>query len=174
MNLLWLDMEMSGLEVERERILEVAAIATDLDFNELETYHAVVRQPRETLDGMDEWNRRHHGQSGLTEQVLAVGREQAEVEQELVRFVHRRFGEPAILAGNTIGQDRAFINRHMPSLARCLHYRMLDVSSWKILMNEKFNVRYEKKNAHRAVDDVRESIAELKAYLACVGTPEKV
>jgi oligoribonuclease len=166
--LLWLDMEMSGLDVERERILEVAAIVTDLDFREIEDYHAVVRQPRETLERMDDWNRKHHGASGLTEQVLASGRDQEEVERELVALVRRRIGEPAVLAGNSIGQDRLFINKYMPEFAKSLHYRMLDVTAWKVIMNAKFGVKYEKKNAHRAVDDIRESIAELQLYLAQV------
>lgn len=163
--LLWLDMEMSGLDVEKERILEVAAIVTDLDFREIETYHAIVKQPREVLDRMDDWNRKHHGESGLIEQVLTVGRDERDVENELIGIVNRRFGEPAVLAGNSISQDRSFINRYMPQLARALHYRMLDVTAWKILMNEKFSVKYEKKNAHRAVDDIRESIAEMQLYL---------
>lgn len=172
-NLLWLDMEMSGLDVSREVILEVAAIVTDLDFRELEEYHAIVRQPREVLERMDSWNRKHHGESGLTEQVLTVGRDEREVEKELCKLVERRFGEPAVLAGNSIGQDRNFINKYMPELAKRLHYRMLDVTAWKILMNEKFGVKHEKKNAHRAVDDIRESIAEMKLYLSHVTPPPK-
>ena len=168
--LLWLDMEMSGLDVEKEAILEVAAIATDIEFKELASFHAIIAQPRRFLDGMDDWNRKHHGASGLTEQVLTAGRPQAEVEAELIAFARLHAGDEITLAGNSIGQDRAFINRHMPAFANILHYRMLDVTAWKIMMNARFNVRYEKKNAHRAVDDIRESIAEMNAYLALVKT----
>ena len=172
--LLWLDMEMSGLDVEKERVLEVAAVVTDLDFRELEEYHAIVAQPRETLDRMDDWNRKHHRDSGLTELVLTIGRAEADVERELIKLVDRRFpAEPVVLAGNSIGQDRLFINRYMPAFAKRLHYRTLDVTAWKILMVEKFGVKHEKKNAHRAVDDIRESIEEMKAYLSYVHVPAR-
>lgn len=167
--LLWIDMEMTGLEVEREVVIEVAAIVTDLDFKELDTYHSVVKQPTEYLDRMDDWNKNHHGASGLTA-LVPTGREPQQVEDDLLKLIAKHFSEPAVIAGNSIGQDRLFINRYFTRLAGKLHYRMLDVTSWKILMNGKFGVRYEKKNNHRAVDDIRESIAELKHFLQFVKT----
>lgn len=162
--LLWIDMEMTGLDVEREVVIEVAAIVTDLKFNELETYHAVVKQPQEYLDRMDDWNKEHHGASGLTAQV-PTGREPGLVEEDLIKLVNKHFTERPVLAGNSIGQDRLFINKHFRRFAATLHYRLLDVTSWKVMFDALYGLKYEKKNAHRAVDDIRESIAELKFYL---------
>jgi oligoribonuclease len=166
--LLWIDMEMTGLDVEKEVIIEVAAIVTDLEFNEIDTYHAVIKQPQEFLDRMDAWNTEHHGESGLTAQV-ANGKDPALVEHELLAMISKHFGnnnkERPIIAGNSISQDRLFIAKYMQSLNAALHYRMLDVSSWKIIFNEKFKIKYEKQNTHRALDDIRESISELKFYL---------
>ncbi len=166
--LLWLDMEMTGLDVDKEVIIEVAAIVTDLDCKELDTYHAVVKQPQEFLDRMDSWNTEHHGESGLTA-LVPSGKEPSLVEHELLALISKHFGnsnkDRPILAGNSIGQDRLFINKYMKSLGTALHYRMLDVSSFKIVFSEMFKIKYEKENTHRALDDVRESIAELKFYL---------
>lgn len=162
---LWIDMEMTGLDVEKEVIIEVAAIVTDLDFNELDTYHAVVKQAQEHLDRMDAWNTEHHGASGLTA-LVPSGKESSVVEQELMALSKKHFGkERPIIAGNSISQDRLFIDKYMIKLSDLLHYRMLDVSSWKIIFNEKLKIKYEKKNTHRALDDIRESISELKFYL---------
>lgn len=166
--LLWIDMEMTGLNPEKEVIIEVAAIITDFDLKEIATYHAIVKQPQSYLDGMDEWNTTHHGKSGLTAAV-PNGREPSLVESELIALIDREMGsEPAIIAGNSISQDRAFINKHFLTLAARLHYRMLDVTAWKIMMNEKYSVKYAKKGAHRAIDDIRESLDEMKLYLAQV------
>jgi len=163
--LLWIDMEMTGLNPEKEVIIEVAAIITDFNLREIATYHAVVKQPQSYLDGMDEWNTTHHGDSGLTAQV-PNGRQPSLVEDDLLALVDKVMGsEPAIIAGNSIGQDRAFINRHFTRLAARLHYRMLDVTAWKIMMNDRFGVKYKKKGAHRAIDDIRESLAEMQLYL---------
>jgi oligoribonuclease len=163
--MLWLDMEMTGLDVEREVPIEIAAIICDLEFNELETFHAIVKQPQEFLDRMDAWNTEHHGNSGLTAAV-ATGVEPARVERDLIQFVDRHFqGESAILCGNSINQDRVFINKYFPAFARRLHYRMLDVTAWKVVFQSKFNLKFEKKNTHRAIDDIRESIGELRFYL---------
>jgi len=163
-NLLWIDMEMTGLDVTREVIIEVAAIVTDVELNELDTYETVVQQPQSYLDAMDEWNTKHHGQSGLTAKVPS-GREPALVESDLIGLVDKHFTEKPILAGNSIAQDRLFIDRHMPRLAARLHYRMLDVTSWKIMMNARFGLEFDKKKSHRALDDIRESLGELKFYL---------
>lgn len=162
--LLWIDMEMTGLDVEKEVVIEVAAIVTDVQLKELDTYHAVVKQPQDYLDRMDDWNKHHHGSSGLTAQV-PHGREPRLVEDDLLALVNKHFIEPAVIAGNSIGQDRLFINKYFTRLASKLHYRMLDVTSWKIMMNERFGVRHSKQNTHRALDDIRESIGELAFYL---------
>jgi oligoribonuclease len=166
-NLLWIDMEMTGLEVEKEVVIEVAAIVTGADLKEIATYHAIVKQPQEFLDRMDSWNKEHHGASGLTIQV-PNGKDPAQVESEMLALIATHFKEPAIIAGNSISQDRSFINRYFPGLAAKLHYRMLDVTSWKIMMNARFGLKYPKKNTHRAVDDIRESIAEMEYYLSHV------
>jgi oligoribonuclease len=168
--LLWVDMEMTGLEVEKEVVIEVAAIVTDYEFNEIETYHSIVKQPQAYIDGMDEWNTEHHGESGLTAQI-PNGRDPQLVEDDLLQLIARHFPDPKdrpVLAGNSIGQDRLFINRYFPRLAAKLHYRMLDVTAWKIIMNGRFGLKHEKKNSHRAVDDIRESIGEMKFYMSYV------
>lgn len=168
--LLWIDMEMTGLDVSREVPIEIAAIVTDLDFKELETYHAIIRQPQSFLDAMDDWNKEHHGASGLTAAV-PNGVAPEKVEEEMLRLVARHFEEPAIIAGNSIGQDRLFIARYFPKLNVKLHYRMLDVTSWKILMGGKFGIKFDKKGSHRAIDDIRESIGEMAHYLSHVKLP---
>jgi oligoribonuclease len=170
--LLWIDLEMSGLDVEKEVIIEAAAIVTDLDFNSLETYHSVIYQPQKFIDGMDEWNTEHHSASGLID-LIPNGKDIREVEDELCALVSRYFDEPPVIAGNTIGQDRNFINKYMPKFAERLHYRMLDVSSWKMIMNHKYQIMYEKRNTHRALDDIKESIEELSHYLSYLTIPHE-
>ena len=165
--LLWIDMEMTGLDVEKEVVIEVAAIVTDIELKELETYHAIVRQPPEYLERMDEWNTQHHGASGLTAAV-PNGVDPAQVENDLIALAGRHWAENAVLAGNSIGQDRLFINKYFKRFAAKLHYRMLDVTSWKVILNARYGIKHDKKNSHRAVDDIRESIAEMKFYLTHV------
>lgn len=166
--LLWIDMEMTGLDVAKEVPIEIAAIVTDVNLKELATFHAVIKQPPSILDGMDDWNREHHGSSGLTAQV-PNGQPIEAVEKDMVQLVDRHFnGERAVIAGNSIGQDRLFINKYFPLLNAKLHYRMLDVTAWKIMMNARFGLKFEKQNTHRAIDDIRESVNELAFYLAHV------
>ena len=163
--LLWIDMEMTGLDVEKEVILEVAAIVTDLQLKEFDRYHSVVKQPSEYLDAMDNWNQKHHKESGLLD-LIPSGKSPNLVEADLLAILDTHFqNERAVLAGNSIGQDRLFINKYMPQLASRLHYRMLDVTSYKIMFQNRFNITYEKKNSHRAIDDILESIHELNHYL---------
>jgi oligoribonuclease len=173
MNLLWVDMEMSGLDVEKCRILEVAAIVTNQDFQVLESYESIVFQPQEVLDAMDEWCKENHGKNGLTAAV-AKGKPEAEVEKDLLGLVSRHFqeNERPILCGNSIGQDRKFIDQYWKMLAKRLHYRMLDVTSYKILFGSKFKIEYQKTGSHRALGDIQESIAELKHYLSFVQVPQ--
>lgn len=171
MNYFWVDMEMSGLDPEKCRILEVAAIVTDANFSPLEEYKAVVFQPKEVLDAMDEWCTENHGKSGLTAAV-ASGKSESQVESELLALINRYFKaeDRPILCGNSIGQDRKFIDQYFKKLAGKLHYRMLDVTSFKIVFKEKYKIEFTKKGSHRAIDDILESIAELKHYLSFVHT----
>jgi len=163
---LWLDLEMSGLDVDQCRILEVAAIVTDLNLNEVDTFHRIVRQAPEVLEAMDAWCQNQHGKSGLTAAV-PNGDEESAVEEALVDFLksHWPNREKIILCGNSIGTDRKFIDRYWPKVADKLHYRMVDVSSFKVVLRQRFGVSFDKKGGHRAVDDIRESIAELAHYL---------
>lgn len=166
---LWLDLEMSGLDVESCRILECAAIVTDHKWQELATFETIVFQPDSVLDAMDAWCTKTHGESGLTAAVRN-GVPEAEAEQNFLRFIEKEIGfsetDKIIIAGNSIGQDRKFLDRYWTNVSQKLHYRMLDVSSFKIVFNTStINKVFEKKGAHRALDDIRESIAELKFYL---------
>jgi oligoribonuclease len=164
-------MEMTGLDVQKEVIIEVAAIITDLDFKPLETYEAVVNQPQTYLDRMDDWNKDHHTKSGLVAKIPR-GKPLHEVEEDLIKLVNKHWPkiekkeDKVILAGNSIMQDRLFIDKYLPKFASFLHYRILDVSSWKIIFNNKYNLKHEKTNSHRALTDIQESIDELKFYLS--------
>lgn len=163
--LFWLDMEMSGLTPEKDRILEVALIVTNTDFEALETYETIVYQDATVLSSMDEWCTKHHTQSGLVDKV-AQGKKESDVEKDLMTIISKYCKKNnAILAGNSIGQDRKFIDIWMPNLANLLHYRMLDVSSFKIVFENIYHKNFEKQKKHRAIDDILESIGELKYYL---------
>lgn len=168
--LLWVDLEMTGLEPAKNRILEVAAITTDWNFKEYATLETVVHQPPEVLAGMDEWCTAQHGASGLTERVQHSRVGEAEAERLLVELCEAQFppDEKIVLAGNSIHQDRKFIARYWPQLDKKLHYRMLDVSAWKIVFEGKYRKKFVKPEQHRALEDIRGSIEELKYYLAKV------
>ena len=167
-HLFWIDMEMSGLIPEKDRILEVALVVTDTQFSILETYENVVYQDASILSSMNDWCKKHHAESGLTSKVTN-GKKEADVEQDLIEILKKYSPSPkkekGLLAGNSIGQDRKFIDLWMPRLAESLHYRMLDVSSFKIIFEEIYKKKFEKQKKHRAVDDILESIAELKFYM---------
>jgi oligoribonuclease len=166
MPILWLDLEMTGLDPESHHIIEVAATVTEWDLVPRAHFHEVVFQPLSVLEQMDEWNRRTHGASGLLS-LISQGKPQDQVSDQLVAFMRPWFGDqPAMLAGNSIHQDRAFIRKHMPTLEQRLHYRMLDVSSWKVVFQGKFQRAFVKSQTHRALDDIAESIAELSFYLS--------
>ena len=162
--LLWIDLEMTGLDVQQERIIEAAVIITDRDLQPLAEYSSAVFQPQSLIDRMDEWNTNQHTQSGLVEKVKTAPKEK-DVEQHICALVSEHFNEPALLAGNSIGQDRKFIDAYWPGLSQLLHYRMLDVTAWKIIMNSRYNVSYDKKDTHRALSDIQESIHELQTFL---------
>jgi oligoribonuclease len=173
--LVWLDMEMTGLDPQRERIIEVATILTDGQLNEIATGpELVIHQPDEILAAMDEWNKSHHGSSGLIERVKASTVTEAEAEEQTIAFInaHVPAKERPVLAGNSIHQDRRFIRRYMPAMEKRLHYRMVDVSTIKELARRWFPAliakQKAKKETHRALDDIRESIEELRFYKAHV------
>ena len=163
---LWLDMEMTGLDPEREVIIEVAAIVTDDQHEELDSYHQVVKQHNDYLEKMDKWNTKQHKKSGLYE-LVPNGISQEQMERELIDLVNKHFSkeERVTLAGNSIYQDRLFIRKYLLKFEEWLHYRMLDVSAWKIIFANK-GVIFKKENKHRALDDIRESIREMKTYLS--------
>jgi len=166
-NLIWLDMEMSGLEPADCVPLEVATIVTDSELNILaEGPNLVISQPDSVLDGMDEWNTEHHGASGLTSAVRASTIDCKQAEMETLTFL-RKWCVPGSspLCGNTIGQDRRFIRKYMPELEEFLHYRVIDISSLKELCARWYKAKPpHKKECHRALDDIRESIEELRFY----------
>jgi oligoribonuclease len=167
--LLWVDLEMTGLDSANDLILEIAAEITDFDFTPLASYEARVRQPRDmVLERMQRntwWNDYPANRDDFIDN-LDAAKDSAVVESDLVALIKAHFGdEPVILAGNSIHADRGFIDSHWPELAKLLHYRMLDVTSWKVVMQGKFGVTFPKKETHRAFDDIHESIEELQYYL---------
>lgn len=165
-----MDMEMTGLDVEIERVIEVAAIVTDLDFNVVDTYHAVINQPQSFIDNMDDWNTETHTESGLIAKI-PMGLKPDMAESELCALIEKHWptkNDRPILCGNSIFQDRKFIDLYFKKFAKLLHYRMMDVTAWKIIMNAKYHIEYQKKDTHRALDDIRESIDELKHFLKYV------
>lgn len=172
--LLWVDLEMTGLDPVEDRILEVAAIVTDWDFNEVATYEAAVLVgPRivekRMLKGpaVEFWNTIPETRDALIEQNKTSGRSARTVENELLSFLDEHFeqGLPVVLSGNSIHQDRKFIDNEWPRLSKRLHYRMLDVTSWKLVFEAKYRRKFAKREAHRALDDIRGSIEELQYYL---------
>lgn len=176
-NLLWVDLEMTGLDPVKDRILEVAAIVTDWDFKEIATYEAAVLVgPRlvekRMLKGPDApfWASIPETRDALIKQNLESGRSARTVENELLAFIDEHFDttKPVVLAGNSIHQDRRFIVNEWGRLDARLHYRMLDVSAWKLVFEGKFGKKFSKPEMHRALDDIRGSIMELKYYLARV------
>jgi oligoribonuclease len=172
-NLFWVDLEMTGLDVEKEVIIEVAVIVTDYKLNELETYHAVVKQPQSYIDKMDDWNKKTHKESGLIDQI-PKGKDPAEVEKDLIALSKKHFGtNKVIIAGNSIGHDKLFLKQYFKQFSELLHYRLLDVTSWKLVFKDILKIKHDKKNTHRALDDIRESIDELKFYMKFIKVDEK-
>ncbi len=164
--LLWVDLEMTGLDPQNHVIIEVAAEVTDFNFKTLASYEAVIFHEDEILNQSNEWSFTQHTESGLYNKIKTEGRPEDQVKHELVGFIKAQFGdEPAILAGNSIHNDRIFVAKWWPEVNELLHYRMLDVTTLKIIMQGKYGYEYEKKDAHRAFDDIQASIAELQHYL---------
>lgn len=169
-----MDLEMTGLDPVTDRILEVAVIATDWDMNEVATYRAVKKVgPRLMKKRMvgEFWEKYTSVREALIAQNLS-GKNGRTVENELLEFVDKHFApdERIILAGNSIHQDRKFIENEWHRLNARLHYRMLDVSAWKVVFSGKYGKTFAKPETHRAVEDIRGSIMELKYYLSKVRT----
>ena len=175
--IVWMDMEMSGLEPETERILEVAVLVTDGELNVVaEGPNLVLHQPDAVLEAMDPWNTTHHGQSGLTKRVRESTIDEAQASAALLAFLGEHTKKKkAPLAGNSIHQDRLFVARYLPEVEDWLHYRNVDVSTIKELAQrwypKLYSERPTKKGSHRAMDDLLESIAELKYYRKALFLP---
>ena len=172
--ILWVDLEMTGLDAQNDLILEVAAIATDWDFTEIATYEGIVKnedmtlQERLTANAVF-WDANPESRSGLVAQ-NANGQDLLTVEEQLLHFIGEHFEDekPVLLGGNSIHMDRRFITAQWPKLDARLHYRMLDVSAWKVVFEGKFKKRFSKPEEHRALGDIRGSIMELQYYLGKV------
>ncbi len=168
--LVWIDLEMTGLDVNKERIIEIATLVTDGDLNIVaEGPELVIHQSEELLAAMDEWNTSHHGDSGLTARVRASSVSEQDAEEQTLAFVAEHcVKRKCPLAGNSIHHDRVFLNRYMPQLEDYVHYRNVDVSTVKELARrwypEVLADAPKKAEKHRALDDIRESIAELRFY----------
>ena len=169
LNLVWLDCEMSGLDPERERLLEIAIVITGPDLSpRIEGPVLVIHQSDAVLNAMDAWNKGTHGKSGLIDKVKASTLTEAQAEEQLIAFLKRYVSKGASpMCGNTIGQDRRFLNKYMPKLEAWFHYRNLDVSTLKELSRrwkpEVCN-SFKKAQKHTALADVHESIEELAHY----------
>jgi oligoribonuclease len=173
--ILWVDLEMTGLDPIDDRIMEVAAIATDWDFTEIAVYDAVVRVDPQLVEqrmniGKAFWDANPESRDALVKQNVELGRSPGQIEDELLAFLDEHFedGKPVLLAGNSIHQDRKFIANEWERLDGRLHYRMLDVSAWKVVFEGKFKKKFAKPEEHRALGDIRGSIMELKYYLGKV------
>ncbi|MGK0524397.1 MAG: oligoribonuclease [Pseudomonadales bacterium] len=168
-HLVWIDLEMTGLDPEKERIIEMATIITDSELNLVAEGPVVaINQPDSLLDAMDEWCTRTHGESGLTKRVRESKVSEAEAEQQTLAFLkeYMEKGESP-LCGNSIGQDRRFLVKYMPELEDFFHYRNLDVSTVKELARRwrpDVLEGVEKQGSHLALDDIRDSINELRHY----------
>jgi len=168
-HLVWIDMEMTGLKPDSDRIIEIALVVTDKDLNLVEEGPVLaVHQPDEVLAGMDKWNQSTHGRSGLIDRVKASVLDEVTAEKAMLKFMKKHVpGRSSPMCGNSICQDRRFLARYMPTLEAWFHYRNLDVSTLKELAKRWKPVvltGFEKENKHTALADIYESIAELKHY----------
>jgi oligoribonuclease len=168
-HLLWLDMEMTGLSPDTDRIIELAIVVTDADLNTVaEGPVLVVHQPDEVMNAMDNWNKGTHGKSGLIDRVKASALSEADAEAQMLEFVKQHVpAKTSPMCGNSICQDRRFMARYMPQLEAFFHYRNLDVSTLKELAKRwrpGLSEEFKKSNKHEALADIYESIDELKFY----------
>ncbi|MCL2037698.1 oligoribonuclease [Candidatus Saccharibacteria bacterium] len=168
-SLLWIDLEMTGLDPIKDRIIEVGIIATDWDFNEIARFEAAVKVDdklvKKRLAG-EFWEKNAVARDELLKQNAEAKKKAKAVENELLKFLDENFDltQPIYLAGNSIHQDQKFIEREWPRLNARLHYRQLDVTAWKIILENR-GIHFIKPEAHRAMSDIEGSIAELKYYL---------
>ena len=172
--ILWVDLEMTGLDANQDLILEVAAVATDWKFAELATYEGIIKNDELALNARlvlnaGFWDANPASRDGLLAQ-NAHGKPLASIEASLLKFITENFDDekPVLLAGNSIHMDRRFITAQWPTLDARLHYRMLDVSAWKVVFEGRFKKRFTKPQEHRALGDIRGSIMELEYYLGKV------
>lgn len=168
-HLIWIDMEMTGLDPDRDRVLEIAAIITDKNLERVaEGPVLVVHQPDAVLQAMDKWNQSTHGKSGLIDRVRASTLTEAEAAHQMIAFLRKHVPiRTSPMCGNSICQDRRFLARHMPELEAYFHYRNLDVSTLKELAGRwrpELKEGFKKANSHTALADILESIEELKYY----------
>lgn len=175
--LVWMDLEMTGLEPDRDVIIEMATIITDAELNVIaEGPEIVIQRSQDLFSGMDSWNREHHKKSGLWQKVVTSTISESEAEEMTLAFIKEHVKDrESPLCGNSIWQDRRFIAKYMKNIDAYLHYRLIDVSTLKTLGNmwyaNDMKQITDKKSSHRALDDIRESIEELKRYRALLMKP---
>ena len=168
-NLIWIDLEMTGLDTQRDYIIEIATIATDKNLNILADGPSfIINQPESVLKSMDEWNTKQHNRSGLYEKVQESTTNETQAEKGTIKFLEQfNFKGHSPMCGNSVCQDRRFLARCMPELESFFHYRNLDVSSIREVGHRWYyedTVNFQKNSNHRALDDIRDSIEELRYY----------
>ncbi len=173
-NLVWIDLEMTGLDPDTDRIIEIATVVTDKDLNEIAAGPVIaIRQPEEIMGAMDAWNTRTHSASGLWDRVRESESDEADAERRTIAFLQDHVpGRSSPMCGNSICQDRRFLARWMPALERFFHYRQIDVTTIKELARRwrpDILTGVQKDSRHLALDDIRDSIEELRYYRQFMG-----
>jgi len=177
--IVWIDMEMTGLDPSKERVIEIAVLVSDSQLEVVaEGPELVIHQDEAVLAAMDEWNTKHHTQSGLVEKVRASTIDEDQAQRQVLEFLGQHCSSGASpIAGNSIHQDKRFLQRYLPKVDAFLHYRIIDVSTIKELVRrwypEPYAARPAKRGQHRAMDDIRESIEELRYYRQIAFKPTK-